>query len=256
MCSSLSIYLSPGIGFGGFMITSYVVTENYWEDYLYVCIALVSCGFELGILIFAPLTQLLLDNYGWRWTQRIMAVITLTGILGVVLFKPLPTKPNRNDKSSNHSVSTSEPSQTTMLLDSTKNKETCCCRMYYDFVYILRVYCSLDFFLYGVSFLCCNWTYDMSVMFLSLHTQRQGLSGDQAAILLNLFGASGVIFRLIMICLPSKGLKVTVFSTGLAFGFGAFLCTLISAYETYVSFAVYAICLGGALGESIYITLL
>ena len=37
VCSSLSIYLSPGIGFGGFMITSYVVTENYWV----ICVLII-----------------------------------------------------------------------------------------------------------------------------------------------------------------------------------------------------------------------
>merc|ERR1719370_1791251 len=51
---------------------------------------LASAGVSFGTLLINPLSSVLEEAYGWRWTMRILACIVLTvGIICVITFRPV-----------------------------------------------------------------------------------------------------------------------------------------------------------------------
>ena len=67
--------------------------SDYFEEYYPMANCIAFTGSSIGITIFAPLTQLLLDSYGWEGTMMILGSISLhLMICGVVLKTKLDGK--------------------------------------------------------------------------------------------------------------------------------------------------------------------
>ena len=77
----------PGFGLALLMVPGFALLGQYFDKYYPlaggVCLA---CG-GLGIIIFPPLTQGLLDTYGWRNTLLLLGVIYLHMIIGGILLR-------------------------------------------------------------------------------------------------------------------------------------------------------------------------
>lgn len=67
-----------------------VAVSFYFEKRRSLATGLAVCGSGVGTFIFAPVTQLLLDEYGWQGTVLIEAGILLNCILCGAVFRPLP----------------------------------------------------------------------------------------------------------------------------------------------------------------------
>lgn len=76
MCSiivlELTVYLyfiilpSTGIGLGLIYVPAVVFISIYFENKRSLATGIASSGSGIGTIIFAPLSQILLDTYGWR----------------------------------------------------------------------------------------------------------------------------------------------------------------------------------------------
>jgi MFS family permease len=69
----------------------------YFEKYRSLATGIAVCGSGLGTFIFAPLTEYLITEYGWRGAMLIIAAIVLNCMILGALFRPVPdsreTKP-------------------------------------------------------------------------------------------------------------------------------------------------------------------
>ncbi|XP_072023377.1 monocarboxylate transporter 11-like [Amphiura filiformis] len=65
----------------------------YFDKYYNVSMAVSQAGLSLGIMIMPPMTQLLLDIYGWRGTMLLLAGLNLHHIVCGALLKPFQTDP-------------------------------------------------------------------------------------------------------------------------------------------------------------------
>ncbi|ESP02007.1 hypothetical protein LOTGIDRAFT_92504, partial [Lottia gigantea] len=84
--------LFGGIGFGMIYLPS-IVTVGYWfETKRAFATGLVVCGSGIGTFVFAPFARYLLDEYGWRGTNLIMAGMILNCAVCGALFRPLEKK--------------------------------------------------------------------------------------------------------------------------------------------------------------------
>ena len=50
------------------------------------------CGSGIGTLVFAPLAQALINEYGWKGMTIIMGGLMLNGIPVAIIYKPLKAK--------------------------------------------------------------------------------------------------------------------------------------------------------------------
>ena len=61
----------------------------YTLQLLYNIIGIASCGSGVGTFILAPLSVLLISEYGWRGATWILAGVILNGVVAGMVFRPV-----------------------------------------------------------------------------------------------------------------------------------------------------------------------
>ena len=70
-------------------LPSIVIVGYYFDKKRALATGIAVCGSGIGTFIFGPFTRILLDNYGWKGTNWIIAGIILNGVAMGALFRPL-----------------------------------------------------------------------------------------------------------------------------------------------------------------------
>ncbi len=78
-----------GMGFGLMYLPAIVIVGFYFDKKRALATGLAVCGSGIGTMIFAPLSRILLDNYGWKGSYVIIAGIILNGMVCGAVFRPL-----------------------------------------------------------------------------------------------------------------------------------------------------------------------
>lgn len=85
-----SFGIVTGFGLGMAYLPAIVAVSFYFEKRRSLATGLAVCGSGVGTFIFAPITQMLLDEYGWKGTVLIEAGILLNCVWCGAVFRPLP----------------------------------------------------------------------------------------------------------------------------------------------------------------------
>lgn len=85
-----TIGLGAGLGFGLIYLPAIVSVTCYFEKYRSLATGIAVCGSGLGTFIFAPLTEHLVTEYGWRGALLIIAAVVLNCTILGALFRPVP----------------------------------------------------------------------------------------------------------------------------------------------------------------------
>jgi MFS family permease len=98
----------------------------YFEKYRSLATGIAVCGSGLGTFVFAPLTEYLITEFGWRGAILIIAAIVLNCTILGALFRPVPD--NRESKPGSRTASSSAVTPhanvaTTNLLNEKNNSE-------------------------------------------------------------------------------------------------------------------------------------
>lgn len=62
----------------------------YFEKYRSLATGIAVCGSGLGTFLFAPISEYLITEYGWRGALLIIAAVVLNCIILGALFRPIP----------------------------------------------------------------------------------------------------------------------------------------------------------------------
>lgn len=79
-----------GFGFGLIYLPAIVIVSYYFEKRRALATGLACCGSGFGTFIFAPLSDYLVQEYGWKHTCFLLAGIVLHCCIFGALFRPLP----------------------------------------------------------------------------------------------------------------------------------------------------------------------
>lgn len=88
------VFLGLGLGFA--YLPAIVAVSFYFEKRRSLATGLAVCGSGFGTFIFAPLTQILLDEYGWKGTVLIETALLLNCIPCGAVFRPLEAPRNKS----------------------------------------------------------------------------------------------------------------------------------------------------------------
>ena len=89
----VSFGVVTGFGMSMGYVTSLVMVSFYFEDRRSLATGLSVCGSGIGTFVFAPMTEMLIDAYGWRGTMIIWSGITLNLVVCGLLLRPLEFTP-------------------------------------------------------------------------------------------------------------------------------------------------------------------
>ena len=224
-----------------------------------IALAVVATGYEAGLMIFGPLMQYFLDQLGWRWALRATSLVSLLCLLGVLAYQPLPKTNNKTTYSLRTALSLTltvfkidkADTETIISEDTTKQTKQCSCfkGLLVRFKQMWRFYGTLDFLLFGTAFFCFAWSYDEPFTFLSLRAQTHDITGDRAATLLTIFGASGICIRMLVLATNFKNFKLNIIINCMAMFLAGSASLFVPLCTDYSRLAIYAAFIGSNLGE-------
>jgi len=88
----LTFGLIAGFGFGLIYLPAIVSVGFYFEKKRAIATGLAVCGSGVGTFIFAPLCNVLVEEYTWKGATLILAGLVLNGLVCGALFRPLPVE--------------------------------------------------------------------------------------------------------------------------------------------------------------------
>lgn len=71
------------------------IAPQYFDKYLTMAVGIITAGSSFGTLIYAPMSQVLIDSIGWRNTFRCYSGLCLISVIFSMFIKPLST--NKKD---------------------------------------------------------------------------------------------------------------------------------------------------------------
>ncbi|XP_076443065.1 uncharacterized protein LOC143281696 [Babylonia areolata] len=89
----LSFGVVAGVGVGLIYLPSVTMVNMYFHKKRGMVAGIITSGSGFGLLALAPLTEMLMEQYGWRGCYLIMAAITLHFCVCASLMRPLPPPP-------------------------------------------------------------------------------------------------------------------------------------------------------------------
>uniref|UniRef100_A0A8D9EVM3 Monocarboxylate transporter 9 n=1 Tax=Cacopsylla melanoneura TaxID=428564 RepID=A0A8D9EVM3_9HEMI len=91
----ITIGFGTGLGFGLIYLPAIVSVTCYFERLRSLATGIAVCGSGLGTIIFAPVINYTVKEYGWKWTLLFLALVVLSAIFFGILFRPLedPAEP-------------------------------------------------------------------------------------------------------------------------------------------------------------------
>ena len=89
-----------GLGLGLAYLPAIVSVSYYFEKKRAFATGIAVCGSGVGTFVFAPLTALLIDMYGWKGAMLICAGLLLNCVVMGALFRPLEETLRNSRKSS------------------------------------------------------------------------------------------------------------------------------------------------------------
>ena len=82
-----------GLGMSMGYVTSVVIVAFYFENKRALATGLSVCGSGIGTFVFSPLTEFLIDTYGWRGTMMLWSGIIFNLVVCGALLRPLEFTP-------------------------------------------------------------------------------------------------------------------------------------------------------------------
>jgi len=96
----LTFGVIAGLGLGLAYLPAIVSVSYYFEKRRSLATGLAVCGSGIGTFLFAPLTEALVDEYGWKGTVLIETGLLFNCILCGAVMRPLEPKRRRRDQDS------------------------------------------------------------------------------------------------------------------------------------------------------------
>ena len=75
-----------GLGASMIFTASFLITAKNFRRFQYLAVGIVSLGGSVGVLIFGPLLQFLMDRFGWRGTYRATSALFVLMCICAVSF--------------------------------------------------------------------------------------------------------------------------------------------------------------------------
>ncbi len=94
------IFVSSGVGLGLIYLPAIVSVTYYFEKRRAFATGLAVCGSGIGTFIFAPLTKILVEEYGWKGASLIFAGVLLNCAVCGAMFRPIDISTNLDESES------------------------------------------------------------------------------------------------------------------------------------------------------------
>ncbi|XP_033626186.1 monocarboxylate transporter 12-like [Asterias rubens] len=268
-----------GIGAGITLMPAIVMVAKYFKTYYPLACGISSSGADIGMLVFGPLMQLLLDTYGWRGTMLVTGAIVGNLLAAGALFRPVRLSPSKtcnkkdtdvehsgedkemlqDSREENHKSTQSEDhgisevmnqrqsqsnNATNVTLKSQRQK-----RNLFSAVanllwfYLLRDSYRLSMIIF-TQVVAYRIAFNCFIMFLVPCATTSGISEQDASFLLSVCGIGGIVGRLICGVLTQKASSYAIYQVSMFVSGCAVLLVQFGTTWIYISASMIGITYG------------
>ena len=195
-------------------VPAYSLLGQYFDKYLPLASGVFEACAALGIVIFPPLTQILLDTYGWRNTLLLLGGVSLHLIISGMLFRSpntqtfslLATNDDVNDNESCQNDNLEYNTFTWMDLPSASSRHTVICK--FDILNLtgLHLFKNLSFLANCAASGSSNCVFTGWIIYFVPHCLTKGLTLREASLLASIAGFAYLLGCLMYIPIVSKQL--------------------------------------------------
>ncbi|XP_038056136.1 monocarboxylate transporter 13-like [Patiria miniata] len=261
---AMTIYIVglAGVGSAFCLFISLATMASYFKEKFLLAAGISNLGIPISMMVYGPMTQVLLDTYGWRGTTLLLGGVSFHLVACAMLVRQDPSSSSPDtEKYQEVPVSDEDESKECRegiicLNDKTDTDGTSCsdpgpckrarqcCRLVVeamDFALLADVRFVL---LTGVK-AAANFTYYAWVVFMVSHGQFQNLSEIQASFLPTSYGVGNAIGNLIVPLLQQVGIKPSMTFCGC---FGTSLVCVSLLLDAFVRPFIGQLALTGLVG--------
>ena len=226
------------------------LTSFYFTTYYNAAINIIIAAFPLAVMVSAPLTQLLIDIYGWRGAMLLFSVLNLHYIAAAALLKP-----SNQIWTDNKGASYKPLTRVGLSHDAVgcefRNILSSCFDAIYNVTFLLK---NGRFLIFLAVSMISGYNFNGWVVYLVSIAQSKGLSPIDAARVATISGVGAIFIRIILATVQGKTFYRELILTGSVLG-------IISYGGMYfpTSFwllSMYSITLGiscGLVGAQVYV---
>ncbi|XP_033728814.1 monocarboxylate transporter 9-like [Pecten maximus] len=205
-------------GFGMALLypTSLVIVGIYFEKRRALATGIAVSGSGIGALVFAPISEILLETYGWRGTIWLLSAVVLNTVVCGSLYRPIGRQESTAVKSG-----------------IMKNK---CLLDVFDFsllthpVFLLQIF-SCFLYLTG---------YNIPFSYLPAQGKFVELSSKESALLISIIGISGTISRILIGYISDKRCVNTLVLNSTMLMIGGLATCFVPYYTTFIALSLYS----------------
>lgn len=205
-----------GLGLGIIYLPRLDCITQYFDKYRPIVTGVAICGSGIGTFIFAPLTQWLMEKFGWKYALFIIAGICLLNCLFGLMFQPLPKylpyqEAYKVGDANADALLGNEPVE--------EKKETL-----KDMIFLLT---HVVFMMFAVSNFLTSLGYPIPYTFVPDNANVLGLDAAQGSYLVALIGITNTVARLILGALSQFVNRLFLYNTCLV------ICGISMAMSNY-----------------------
>ncbi|XP_060068749.1 monocarboxylate transporter 9-like [Ylistrum balloti] len=179
-----------GIGFGLVYTPTIVIVSYYFEKRRALATGIATCGSGIGGFVFAPLSVLLLEMYGWRGAFWVITGIVLNGVVFAAFYRELKSPRAGKELNNVDRAGTNNESNCRRTCSSVSLKFDCS---------LLKSPC---FAVFSLSCFLMSTGWYIPFNFLPVLADDLNLSANEGALLISIIGisntASNVVFGFII----------------------------------------------------------
>ena len=194
-CTALSV-LGAGLGFANILTRAAIA--RLFRDYYALANGIGQSGHSIALLVFAPLTQLLLDTYGWRGATLIIgSVFAHLIVCGALMGKEGPTRSEYTPLADTDADSVRSNGE-----DKPSSIAKCCggsselVKKYQPLKALgWSVLYQPAFWITTIVYICNRLVNDLWVVYFVDHAYMKGISGPEAVIITAAAGVANLIVK-------------------------------------------------------------
>ncbi|XP_022092953.1 monocarboxylate transporter 12-like [Acanthaster planci] len=239
-----------GIGNGVAYAPAIVVVANYYDKRYPLACGFMSAGHGLGLTVFGPFIQLLVDTYGWRGALLVTGALIGNICAAGATFRPKPPTCKKEtvpaDEQSEEELSArqdvsrkSAPRRNPMM------------RVFYRVSNVLRLYLlcqSYRFAMFCFAQAAYIFCYGSYLLYIVPRANSFGIEDQRAAFLLTAFGIGSLVARPLCGLLNQKVSSMVIYQASMLTS-GCFV--LLALLDAYPYLVVSAVMVGLAFGFEI-----
>ncbi|XP_038075963.1 monocarboxylate transporter 11-like [Patiria miniata] len=194
---AVSLTLLSGCGISFANILTRAMVGRYFTTHYTAANGIGHAGHSVALIVFAPLTQLLLDTYGWRGAMLLLGGICMHLVPCGTLFTDRPTARRHGGASGDEYEPLPGDSES-----PPHSSKCCCCCLELQFSgarcaqnFGLEVFEKASFYLTAVLFICNRLVNDLWVIYFVDHVYAKGLSGQDAVTFTAAAGVANLVAK-------------------------------------------------------------